>query len=71
MTTTVDISTLNAKGEPEAVLHFTVPSITAALRTLDGVTPAPANRHVRERLRRDNGGRVRIGMVSAEIDVCA
>jgi len=69
MTTTVDIRTINLKGEPETVYHGPTASITAALRIIDGSAPACANRHVRSRLYRDHGGLVQIGMVSAEVDM--
>jgi hypothetical protein len=71
MTTTVDIRTINLKGEPVTVFHGDTVSITAALRIIDGAAPAPANRHVRRRLHQEHGGRVQIGMVSAEVDVYA
>jgi hypothetical protein len=69
MTTTVDIHTINAKGEAERVLHCDTFSIKAALRIIDGSSPAPANRHVRSRLYREHGGRVQIGRVVADVDV--
>jgi len=69
MTTTVDIRTINLKGEPETVFHGATVSIKAALRIIDGSAPACANRHVRRRLYREQGGLVQIGMVSAEVDV--
>lgn len=71
MTTTVDIHTINAQGELETVLHCDTVSIKAALRIIDGAAPAPANRHVRRRLYREHGGRVQIGMVSADVAVYA
>ena len=71
MTMTVDIQTINAKGQLETVLHCDTVSLKAAIRIVDGATPAPANRHVRRRLYRDHGGSVTIGMVRAEIAVYA
>jgi hypothetical protein len=71
MTTTVDISTIDLKGEPVSVLHCDTVSITAALRIIDSAAPAPVNQHVRRRLRQDHGGLVQIGMVSAEVEVYA
>jgi hypothetical protein len=69
MTTTVDIRTINLKGEPETVYHGSTTSIKAALRLIDGSAPACVNRYVRRRLHRDQGGLVEIGMVSAKVDV--
>jgi len=71
MTTTVDIATIDLTGAPVTVLHAERPSIRAALRLVDSHAPAPANRYVRERLAREQGGRLQIGMVSAEIAVHA
>lgn len=71
MTTTVDIRTINLKGEPETVYHGSTVSINGALRIIDGSAPACANRHVRRRLHRDLGGLVEIGMVTAQVDVTA
>ncbi len=71
MTTTVDIRTINLKGEPETVFHGSTVSIAAALRIIDGSAPACVNRYVRRRLYREQGGLVQIGMVSAEVDVSA
>lgn len=67
MTTTVDISTIDLRGKSVPVLHCTAHSIRGALRIIDGAAPAPANRHVRRRLRAECGGVVRIGMVEAEV----
>lgn len=71
MTTTVDIQTIDAQGKLETVLHCDAVSMKAALRIVDGATPAPANRHVRRRLYREHGGIVQIGMVRADIEVFA
>lgn len=71
MTTSVDIQTINARGKLETVLHCDTLSMKAALRIVDGATPAPANPHVRRRLYRDHGGVVEIGMVRADIAVYA
>jgi len=67
MTTTVDISTLDAHGEFVTVLHCSTTSLTGALRIIDSASPAPANPHVRRRLRLERGGIVQIGMVRAEV----
>jgi len=71
MTTTVDIATIDPTGAPVKVLHAERSSIRAALRIVDGNAPACVNRHVRERIHRDLGGELQIGMVSAEIAVYA
>jgi hypothetical protein len=71
MTMTVDIQTINAQGELETVIHCDTVSMKAALRIVDGATPAPVNRHVRRRLYREHGGSVQIGMVRADIAVYA
>jgi len=68
MTTTVDISTIDARGKRVPVIHCAAASINAALRIIDSAAPAPANPHVRRRLRREHGGVVCIGMVRAEVD---
>jgi hypothetical protein len=66
--TTVDISTIDAHGNPLPILHHVAMSMTAAIRTIDSAAPAPVNRHVRARLRLEHGGTVQIGMVRAEVD---
>jgi hypothetical protein len=71
MTTTVNISTINSRGEQEIVFHGDTVSIKGALRIIDGAAPACVNRYERRRLHRDQGGFVQIGMVRAEVDVSA
>ncbi len=71
MTTTVDIATIDLTGAPVKVLHAERSSIRAALRVIDSHAPAPANPHVRRRLEREQGGRLQIGMLSAEIAIHA
>ncbi len=71
VTTTVDIRTADSMGAPVKVLHAERSSIRAALRVVDRNAPAPVNQHVRERIRREHGGHLQIGMVSAEIAVYA
>lgn len=68
MTTTVDISTIDSRGKRVPIIHCIAESMTAALRIIDSVAPAPANPHVRRRLRYEHGGVVDIGMVRAEVD---
>ena len=69
MTTTVDISTIDRRGKRVPVIHCTAVSMSGALRIIDSAAPAPANPHVRRRLRREHGGVVCIGMVRAEVEV--
>jgi hypothetical protein len=71
MTTTVDISTIDERGKRVPVIHCDAASMTAALRIIDGAAPAPANRHVRRRLRLEHGGVVCIGKVRVEVDATA
>jgi hypothetical protein len=68
MTTAVDISTIARRGKRVPVIHCTAVSMSGALRIIDSAAPAPANPHVRRRLRREHGGVVCIGMVRAEVD---
>jgi hypothetical protein len=68
MTTTVDISTIDQRGKRVPVIHCTAVSMSGALRIIDSTAPAPANPHVRRRLRREHGGVVCIGMFRAEVD---
>jgi hypothetical protein len=71
MTLTVDISTLDEHGKSIPVICCTAMSIGAALRVIDGAAAAPVNQHVRRRLRREHGGEVRIGKLTAQVDVYA
>lgn len=69
MTTTVDIHTIEPDGTAAPLIHADTFSITAAIRVVDRNAAAPVNRYVRERIRREQGGVVRIGAMSAEIAV--
>lgn len=69
MTTTVEISTIDLRGNSVPIIHCTAASMARALRIIDGAAPAPANPHVRRGLRSEHGGIVCIGMIRAEIDV--
>jgi hypothetical protein len=71
MTTTVDISTIGHARSGAVDDRHAVPARVAALRIIDSAAPAPANPHVRRRLRYEHGGIVDIGMVRAEVDATA
>jgi hypothetical protein len=68
MTTTVDIITIDQRGKRVPVIQCVAVSMSAALRIIDSAAPAPANPHVRRRLRLEHGGVVCIGRVRAEVD---
>jgi hypothetical protein len=68
-TTTVDISALDGTGAGRPVHHAAARSTQDAWSIIASHAPAPVNRAVRARIERASGGVIRIGQITAAVQI--